>query len=83
MEKFGVLFDELEASGPDGMAASRDLWAFLRAGVWRSARGGETEVSGDSTTLAAVRATSLALLGIGLVRDGALGWEFDLEPSEE
>ena len=47
MEKFGVLFDELEASGPDGMAASRDLWAFLRGGrIEMSARGRDRSVGG-------------------------------------
>ena len=84
VEKMGLLFQELEAGGVQGEAAAKALWRFLKTAVWRPATAGAEQAPfAAAPTLDLIRATSLRILGIPLVRMGTCCWEFDLMPLDE
>jgi hypothetical protein len=83
-EKMGILFQELESSGPEGRVAGEVLWQFLKGAVWRPTITAKKRLPpAAATSFDVIRSTSLRVLGVPLVRLGADGWEFDLRPPGE
>jgi hypothetical protein len=82
-QKLGPLFALLESATPDGRLIVRRLWSFLKSSVWRLPAADSGAPHGGDDALDVIRAASIDLLGVPLVRQGDRGWEFDLEPPSD